>query len=289
MGDASSLPPSAAEPVWAQVFGHWRTLGGDNGNSKVRESDGGLFVGTDRAVGDDWRLGGAIGYTGSHSSAADLASKADIDSYSATIGGGKAFTAGPGQLNLTLGAAYTWHDIRTQRTIGVGGLHQVLMASYGASTSQFFAELGYALPLNDRVTLEPFVGLDDSDLRTRGFSESGGDAALDGASGRNHLATTTLGLHVETTFDSDGVQGGLHGSVGWRHAYGDVDPETTLAFNGSQPFTVGGAPIARISAVLELGMDIAVTKHTTVGMSYNGQFGSGNQLNAGMLNVRHQF
>jgi outer membrane autotransporter protein len=49
------------------------------------------------------------------------------------------------------------------------------------------------------------------------------------------------------------------------------------------------APIAHDAAVLELGVDMAVSRHTTVGVSYNGEFGAGNQLNAGMLDVKYRF
>ncbi len=34
------------------------------------------------------------------------------------------------------------------------------------------------------------------------------------------------------------------GSLGWRHAFGDTAPTTTLAFAGGSPFSIAGAPIA---------------------------------------------
>ncbi|WP_454688529.1 autotransporter domain-containing protein [Achromobacter aloeverae] len=288
-GDASALPSSAAQPVWAQVFGNWRTLSGNGDAYRTQDSDGGLFLGGDHGVGNGWRVGGALGYTDSHATVRDLSSTTDADSYSATIYGGKGFEAGPGKINVTVGAAYTWHDVKTRRSVDAAGANESLKSNYHASTGQFFTELGYALPLNDRVSVEPFVGADYSDLRTRGFAESGGDAALAGKPGRSQLATTTLGLHAQTTFESAGAQGRLHATVGWRHAYGDVDPKATLAFDGSQPFTVYGAPVAHDSAVLALGVDMEVSRHTTVGVSYNGQFGAGSQLNAGMLDVKYRF
>jgi fibronectin-binding autotransporter adhesin len=293
--DASSLPGSAAQPVWAQVFGNWRTLSGNGDAGQVRESDGGLFVGADRAVGAGWRLGGALGYTGSHSSLNDRNSTANVDSYTASIYGGKAFQAGPGKINLMLGTAYTWNDIHTKRDVGVAGLDQTLKANYGASTGQVFGELGYALPLNENFTLEPFAGVAYSDVRTRGFSESGasgssGDsAALDGKSNSNDVTTSTLGLHARTAFTLKETQGHLNATVGWRHAFGDVKPETTMAFDGSQTFTVAGAPLARDAAVLQLGVDVAVTKNTTVGVAYSGQYGAGNQQNSGNVNVSWRF
>ncbi|WP_454692526.1 autotransporter domain-containing protein [Achromobacter aloeverae] len=288
-GDASALPQSAAQPVWAQVFGNWRTLGSRDDAAEVRQSDGGLFVGGDQAVGGGWRAGGALGYTGSHSSIKGQSSRADIDSYSGVIYGGKAFDAGPGKLNLTLGASYTWHDIDTKRDVNAAGVGQQLKASYSANTTQVFTELGYALPMTERITLEPFVGADYSDQRTRGFGESGGDAALTGKSSHNRVGSNTLGLRVQTTFESGSSQGRLFATAGWRHSYGDLDPTTTMAFDGSQSFTVAGAPIARDAAVLSLGADLSITRATTIGLAYSGQFGGGNRQNSGAVNVRWRF
>jgi outer membrane autotransporter protein len=288
-GDASALPSSGVQPAWAQVFGNWRTLAGDGNASKVRDSDGGLFLGGDHGVANGWRVGGALGYTDSHATVRNLSSTTDADSYSTTIYGGKGFEAGPGKINVTVGAAYTWHDVKIRRNVDAAGENESLKADYHASTAQFFTELGYAVPWNDRVSVEPFIGAGYSDLRTRGFAESGGDAALDGSPGRDQAAMTTLGMHAEAAFESSGAQGRLHATAGWRHAYGDISPKTTLAFDGSQAFTVSGAPIARDSAVLEMGVDMAVSRHTTVGVSYNGQFGGASQLNAGMLDVKYRF
>ncbi len=290
LGDASALPRSAAQPLWTQVFGNWTTLDGNGNAAKTTQSDAGVTIGGDHAVGGGWRLGGALGYTDSRSRLADRASSSEADSYSVTVYGGKAFEAGAGKLNLSLGAAYTWHDVSTQRSTAGAGLDQTLKANYGSSTGQVFTELGYAVPLNDRVTLEPFVAANYSDLRTRGFSESGGDAALRGESSSNKVATTTLGLHALTTFESAGALGHVHGTLGWRHAFGDLDPASTLSFvQGSESFTATGAPIARDAAVIELGVGIEVSKRTTVGVVYGGQFGQGNRQNSGTLDVRYRF
>jgi outer membrane autotransporter protein len=290
-GDASSLPRPAASPLWAQVFGNWHTIDSTNGGdtAKVKDTDAGLLVGGDGALGDGWRLGGALGYTNSDIDLHARSSSNQVDSYTAALYGGKAFDAGPGKINFSLGAAYTWHDLDIKRDTNAAGVAQTLDSSYGASTAQVFTEFGFALPLNDTTTLEPFTGADYSDLRTRAFSESGGDAALDGKSNRNQIAATTLGLHAQTKFESARTQGSLTGTLGWRHAFGDVDPTTTMAFDGSQPFTIAGAPIARDAAVLQLGVNMDVSRSTTVSVSYSGQFGDGNQQNAGMVDVRYRF
>ena len=216
-----------------------------------------------------WRLGGAVGYSNSRSRTGDRASSSEADSYSLTVYGGKAFDAGSAKLNLSLGASYTWHDMKTQRYADAAGLPQTLKADYDGNTTQVFGELGYAMPLTDRLTLEPFVGAGFSSLRTHAFTESGGDAALRGDAGRNNVTTTTLGLHARSAFESAGAQGQLFGTLGWRHAFGDVDPASTMAFvQGGESFTTNGVPIARDAALVELGVNMAVSKRTTVGVIY---------------------
>ncbi len=288
-GDASMLPRSNAQPLWAQAFGNWRTMDGNGNVAKSRERDVGIFVGGDHGVGNGWRLGGAFGYTDSRITVDDRSAKSDVNSYSAILYGGKSFEAGSGKINFTAGLAYTWHDIDSKRNINAAGQYQELKADYSASTGQVFTDVGYAIPLNDRVTLEPFFGADFSDLRTRGFSESGGDAALSGRSSTNNVGTTTLGLRAQTTFDVKETAGRLRGMLGWRHAYGDVNPEATMSFDGSQPFTVAGNPLARDAAVMEVGVDLAMSKNATLGLAYSGQFGDGNRQNTGTVNVSWRF
>lgn len=288
-GDASMLPRSNAQPLWAQAFGNWRTMDGNGNVAKSRERDVGIFVGGDHGVGNGWRLGGAFGYTDSRITVDDRSAKSDVNSYSAILYGGKSFEAGSGKINFTAGLAYTWHDIDSKRNINAAGQYQELKADYSASTGQVFTDVGYAIPLNDRITLEPFFGADFSDLRTRGFSESGGDAALSGRSSTNNVGTTTLGLRAQTTFDVKDAAGRLRGMLGWRHAYGDVNPEATMSFDGSQPFTVAGNPLARDAAVMEVGVDLAMSKNATLGLAYSGQFGDGNRQNTGTVNVSWRF
>ncbi|MGU9945137.1 autotransporter domain-containing protein, partial [Bordetella avium] len=290
LGSAAALPQSAAQPLWAQVFGNWGSVRGNGNAARTTQSDNGVSAGGDVAVGAGWRLGGAAGYSNSRSRTSDRASNSQADSYSLTVYGGKAFDAGSAKLNLSLGASYTWHDMKTQRYADAAGLPQTLKADYKGNTSQVFGELGYAMPLTERVTLEPFVGAGFSSLRTGAFSESGGDAALRGEANRNNVTTTTLGLHARQAFESAGAQGQLFGTLGWRHAFGDVDPSSTMSFvQGGASFTTNGAPIARDTALVELGVNMAVSKRTTVGVIYGGQFGEGSQQHSGTLDVRYRF
>ncbi|MFD4838047.1 autotransporter domain-containing protein [Achromobacter sp. NPDC058515] len=286
---SDALPQSGAHPIWAQAFGNWSRFGGDGNASSVSQSAGGLFVGSDGAVGGGWRLGGALGYTGSHSSIADASSRTNVDSYTATMFGGRNFEAGPGHFRFMAGAAYTWHDIDTKRDVAAGSLNQRLESSYHASSTQVFTELGYNLPLGDAYTIEPYAGLAWNQVRTRDFEESGGTAALHGEGSSDDVTSTTLGLRGAWQFGSDRAPGRLTASLGWRHAMGDVKPEQVLAFDGGSTFSVTGVPIARNAAVLGLGAEMAIARNTTAGIAYDAQFGGGNRQQSGLLKLAMRF
>lgn len=286
---SSVLPTSAAQPAWAELVGNWQRFGASNDSSEVRVHTGGVFAGADGAIGAGWRLGGALGFTDSNLRTDGVDDKTDIASYSAIIYGGKAFDAGAGKLNLLLGGSYTWHDINSKRRIAVGGLDQTLRADYGGNTTQLFTELGYAMAVGQSLSVEPYAGLAWANLRSRAFQESGGSAALSGASQSNQTTTTTLGVRGRQALTLDKFEGSITAGAGWRHAFGDLNPTTKMAFDAGNAFTVAGAPIARNAALLEAGLETSMGRSGTVGLSYAGQFGSGTQDHSATLAARWAF
>lgn len=287
---AGSMPSSAAYPLWAQVVGDWNTSKSNDNTAKAKTSLGGLFVGGDAAVGKGWRLGGALGFTDGNITVDDRSSKADVRSYTASVYGGNSWAAGKGSVNFLVGAAYTRHDINTRRGVTVGG-NQTLKADYDANAVRLFTEVGYALPVGQASVIEPYLGVAWLNQRAKGFSESGGPAALSGESRTDNVTTTTLGLRGKTVLDVGGKQATLSAGLGWRRAAGDVNPTRQLAFvqgNGAA-FKVEGAPIAKNAAVVDLGAEMAVGKNAAMGLGYSGQFGQGNSDSAGTLYLKVRF
>lgn len=282
---SSTQRATSDQPVWAEVVGNWRIQQDDGNAAQVKQHSGGLFVGTDHAIGDGWQWGGALGYTSGELSVDHRASKADLSNYSTVLFGGKSFEAGTGKLNLLGGAAYTWHDIDTRRYANVSGASQSLTADYSANTAQLFTELGYVIPLAEHMNIEPFAGLSWNYSHIDGFSESGGSAALSGQSSSEKQTSTTLGVRAKTPVSLEQVDGQLSATLGWQHALSDVVAHRTMAFNGSQYFTVASAPLARNAALVELGADVALTSTTALGLIYRGQYGEGNTEHTGMLTL----
>lgn len=285
---AGSMPRSAALPMWAEVVGSWRTMNDDGNAARLKQSTGGLFVGGDTYVGAGWRAGGALGYTDSKLRVNDRDSKADIQTYSAALYAGKAFELENGSLNLLLGGAYSRHSIDSRRHAAIADWNHTLKAHYHAHTTQLFGELGYAFDAG-QITLEPFAGLAWADVRARGFNETGGPTALSARSQSQSNTTSTLGLRAGTAFQAGNTQGRVNATVAWRHAFGRLAAQRTLAFDTSQPFTVAGAPLARDAALLELSAEVAIAANATLGASYGAQLGGGMKEHVGRVDVRWRF
>ena len=286
---ASAWPSSKALPAWAEVVGHWQRYDGDGNAAQLKQRTTGIFVGMDQEVGTSgWRLGGSLGYTNADGKVADRASESDVNSYSAAVYGGKSFGTGTGpRINVLGGLAYTWHDIATTRRIS--SLGQTLKADYSAHTAQLFAEVGYAMGQYDKVGLEPFVGVSLGQQRTGSFQERGGFAALQGRSSTDDLASTTLGVRVHSDFQLAGKDARVRATVGWRHAFGDVAPSKTMAFEGGQNFTVAGAPLARNTAVLGLEGEVALSRTAALVLGYRGELGSGQRDHSANVKLRWAF
>ncbi|HLU77695.1 MAG TPA: autotransporter outer membrane beta-barrel domain-containing protein, partial [Burkholderiales bacterium] len=286
---ASALPQPATLPLWVEAVGNWQHLDGDSNAASVDHDTGGLFVGGDHRLANGWHLGGAFGYTDSRIRVSDRRSKADADSYSLALYGGKAFQQQNGTLNVMFGGAYTWHSVDAKRAVTIGGATQHLSADYDAHTTQFFGEVGYAFPVTRNTTLEPFAGLAWRELRSESFREKGGSAALQASTNSNDVTTTTLGLRTKTAIKLNGHDASLNATLGWRHAEGDVTPTSRFAFQGGESFTVAGAPIARDAALVEVGASMMLSRNASLGISYAGQYGEGNRDHTGRISLRWRF
>jgi outer membrane autotransporter protein len=267
-GVAAPADPATGSGVWAHAFGAHGNSGGDGNAASIDRSTSGLLIGADTRVGDDWRLGVLGGYSHSRVELGERASSASSDSHHLGVYGGRQW----GPLGLRIGASHTQSSIDTQRAVIFNRFADTPTASYKARTTQVFSEFGWRFD-SASGALEPFVGLAHADVRTDGFAERGGAAALSADGSRTATTFSTLGLRGSSSFDVGGGQLTLRGMVGWRHAFGGAAPNAAVALAGQPAFAVGGVPIARNVAVIEGGVDFALRPGLTLGVSYTGQKG----------------
>ncbi|TJV24571.1 MAG: autotransporter domain-containing protein [Mesorhizobium sp.] len=270
--------------AWATAFGSWRDNDGDGNAAPISSSTGGFLTGIDSAFGDNWRAGVIAGFSHSSFNVDDRASSGDSQNWHLGLYGGGQW----GAFGLRAGAAYTWHDISMGRHVAFAGLDNSLSADYDAASAQAFAEIAYDLKAG-QFGFEPFAGLSYVTLHTDGFSETGGAAALTASSTNTDVTFTTLGLRASSNFDLGGTTVTARGTLAWRHAFGDVTPISTFAFAGSDTFAIAGAPIARNAALIEAGIDVALSPNAKLGFAYQGQFASAMKQNGFDANLMVKF
>ncbi|HWK66476.1 MAG TPA: autotransporter domain-containing protein [Rhizobiaceae bacterium] len=139
--------------------------------------------------------------------------------------------------------------------------------------------------------------------RSTGGFLTGADAAL-----FDNLRFGVIAGYIRSAFDvnarlssgeSDNYHLGLYGGGQWgalslrtgaSYSWRDiVDPKATLAFAGSNPFSVAGVPIARDAAIVEAGLDLAISKSAALGISYAGQLARDAQDHAFKANLAVRF
>ncbi len=268
--------------VWSQAYGAWADVDGDGNAAKASHDAKGMVFGADALFGD-WRLGVLGGYGQSDLRIAERAASAKVDSYTLGVYGGRQW----GPLGLRVGAAFSRNDLSTQRDVDVGGPDQRLTGDGRSNTVQAFGDLGYRIETGAGA-LEPFAGLAQVTLRSNAFTETGGAAALGVESERTQVTFATLGLRGSRDLALGDARLTATGTLGLRHAWGDVTPEARLGFAGADAFDVGGLPVAENVGLVELGLSGAVAPNVTLNVSYAGQFGDGVTEHGlrGLLNYR---
>lgn len=258
--------PSRDVAFWTQGFGAWGKFNGDGNAVGVRRDLAGFFTGVDARFGN-WRGGIAAGYTASRNNL-DGRGSANVESGHLAAYGGWSF----GALRLRGGGAYAWHTIDTDRTIALPGFFDRANGHYDGGTGQIFGEAGYGFAFG-RVAVEPFAGAAWVHLSADASTERGGAAALRVAANSFEVGYATLGIRAASMIPlwSDMILV-PRVSAAWQHAFNDVTPAATLAFQGAGvPFVIAGVPIARDSLLGEAGLDLAIGRHAMLGVSYTGQ------------------
>lgn len=221
----------------------------------------------DGLIAGTWRLGVLAGYGATALDGAG--SSISADSYQVGVYGGTAIDA----LRLSLGAVLAHHEIDSRRKVSFGSLAETEHAGYSANSVHIFGEAAYRID-TPHAAFEPFAAAAYTHLKTDGFTETGGIAALSAPSATTELTTTTLGLRASRDFTlGEATRVTARGMAGWRHAYGDVTPEAQFAFaSGGDHFGITGQPVAPDTALVEAGLAFGIGKTATVGLTYTGQF-----------------
>lgn len=268
-GGPSAAPATHEGPVyWGQFFATTARTDGDGNAAEADMRSHGLILGYDAPV-EDWRLGGVLALSDSSYDVDDRASSGSARGIHLGGYAGRAW----GPTSLRAGLAYSDYRLETDRRATLGGMAGSLSSKYDGHAWQAFAEVGHRID-HGAAALEPYAGLAHVRLRTDNFAEHGGVMALGGAEGVMNTTFTTIGLRAATTVTGGGQDVTISGGVGWRHAFGDVNPNVTLAFADGAAFNMGGVAISRNAAVVDLGIGMGLGSNANLRLDYQGQLAS---------------
>ena len=258
--------PGDGHVVWGQVFTADGQFGGDGNAASLSRTLSGFLLGADTAAGRDWRVGVLGGYTRTQLSLDARSSSAGSDDYHVGVYGG----LGGGPLKLRAGAAYTWHDMTTQRGVGFDLYSETDKASAHAETGQVFGELAWRFG-GPAAHLEPFAGVAYVSLHDDAFRETGGPAALKSNGGQVDATFASIGLRGDVEHKAGAAVLDLRGSVAWRGASGVDTPSARMAFEaGGQAFSVYGPPIGRDVVVGDVSLGARFTERARLSINYDG-------------------
>ena len=268
---APKSPPTVYS-VWGEAFGDFGHDGGNANGGAIDRSLGGFVLGIDAPIhglGAPYRIGIAGGYSNDSFGGPQSSSTGTFESVFGAIYGGTRY--GAVDIRVAASASANSNDVR--RTVAFPGFHEIEHSNYGGSTLQGFAEVGYRFA-SPRFVVEPVIDAAITHVHQDGYRETGGAAALTGAAQDNDVGTTTLGVRTEAA-PFNGLPLVARAFLGWRHAFGDVNPVSKLAFvAGSVPFASSGAPIDTDALAAEAGLDWRYSSTLSLAISYMGQVGA---------------
>ena len=201
--------PSRDLTFWAQDLGGWGHFDSDGNAASLKSRFGGFLSGVDARFGDTWRAGFVAGYMRSDLNVDARSSSAGIDSVQ--LGG---YASGRvGAFNVRGGASYSLDSIDTSRAIIFPGFTDKASARFHGNVGQVFGEVGYGMAFG-QVAVEPLAGLAYVHVRDGSFLESGGVAALSGASANENTGYSFVGVRAANSR----AAGQRHGLDPARHA-----------------------------------------------------------------------
>lgn len=204
--------------VWGQTFGGRANQGNTAEMSGYKATYGGLVMGADRSINDNWRLGGALSYT------------------STNIKGNSNFNGSNAYVNswgLTAYASYLapdWYTnfyatavtqrFKTQRSVDFSGYSGIANGKFDGQQYAVKAEFGYPLAVNQVFTVTPLANLSYSFMQQNGYTESNGNgAALRVDAAHSDAIKSGLGAKFEVTTSTAVGELTPYLQMLWYHQY----------------------------------------------------------------------
>lgn len=277
--------------AWGQVFGGHASQAERDNTDGYSANYGGLLVGADRNVSDNWRVGAAFDYshTSIDFSGSDTGDSAGVNAYG--LIGYASYSGSPWYVNLS-GAATLQH-FDTTRVVNMTGYSGVANGSFSGQQYVARAEAGLPLALAG-MTLTPLASLTYSYLNEAGYTETGGNgSALTIGNEHSNSVRSALGAKLEKAFMTSYGEIVPELRAQWIHDYNRTRQTTSASFaadtTGETAFTtLAATPLSNLADV-SIGVTLVRANNLSVSARYELQAGSGFISNTGILRLQQRF
>lgn len=278
--------------VWGQPFGGYTRQDSTAEVSGYTAKFGGLIMGADRSLGDDWRLGAAVNYSNTSVHGKDNLSgnTSTADNYG--VIGYAGFTGDPWYLNLSAGVnRQNYTSVRRADFTGFSGAAQ---GKFNGQSVTLQTEVGYPLALQAGVVLTPLASLTYGYQHVDGYKETGGNGmALDVGSSHAQSVVSDIGARIEKTFATGLGNLTPFAQVTWLHQYDDRQVSSRASYAadtvGETSFTTKGASPVEDMAGVAIGSTLYEANELNLDARYDLQAGERYQAHTFSLRLRKMF
>ncbi len=278
--------------LWGQPFGGYARQDSTSNVSGYSAKFGGLIIGTDRALGDDWRVGGAVNYSNTSVHGKDNLSgnTSTADNYG--LIGYAGYTGNPWYVNLSAGVnRQNYNSTRRADFTGFSGSAQ---GKFNGQSVTLQSEFGYPLTLPAEVIVTPLAALSYSYQHVDGYKETGGNGmALDVISSHTQSVVSNIGARLEKTFDTGLGNLTPFAQLSWIHQYDNNETSSTATYAadtiGETSFTSRGVAPVEDMAGVAIGSTLYDANDLSLDARYDLQAGERYQAHTFSLRLRKSF
>lgn len=267
-GQARTAELANGAQIWATGIGNWSKVdaGGASVDMDVDYYAG--LVGGEVAYGNNNKVGVFFG-AGTTESDASVDGKVESNDIHFGVYGENAWDA----LGVTYGFTYTSQDRDAKRSLLVKDQVGFNSVNYDAEVMQVFGEVSYRGFNSDAFTVEPYAGLSYMKISADSFTEKVGSHEFKTQLDDQKVGTVNVGVRGAMPFSVAGLNMAVKGDVGYMQFFGDKESTAKMTLGDAGTANLKGEELSGMGAV-GLGVDAAIGKNTTIGVSYTGAFGS---------------
>lgn len=269
VGPAPMIDPNL---IWVRGAGRWANYDGVNGGPGASLQTGAVFAGVDLPVSQDFRMGLAGGWSDSRFDMDDNSGTLDADAWHASL-----YATGAAGNWRTKGiVTYERYDLSSRRPVEFDT--QTARADYNADHVEALGELSYVQQVGTNTAVEPYVSAGVSWVQVDGFTEKvNGNNYLNADQQEETWPYTLIGMRLMGAMNVGSVLVNPMLDLGWRHVFGDTDPDLVYEGLDGESFAVAGMPIAEDSLVVQAGFDAAFTSGWRTSLKYKGDIAQSTQ------------